>query len=286
MGHDVYKSLRWRNIGPHRGGRVVAVAGDPVDQATFYFGACAGGVWKTDDAGAHWYNVSDGFFNTAAIGAIAVSESDPNVIYVGTGESSIRSNVSHGDGVYKSTDAGQTWQNVGLQDTRHISRIKIHPDNPDLVYVSALGHAWGRNEERGVFRSTDGGQTWEKVLYKNDGAGAIDLSMDATNPRILYAAIWQVQRYPWSIESGGPDSGIWRSTDGGDTWEDLTNKPGLPGEEVLGKIGITASPVRPGRVWAHIEANQGGVYRSDDGGEHWEYLSGDQMLRTRCPKHH
>ena len=183
MDPDVYGSLKWRNIGPHRGGRVVAVAGDPVAPATFYFGACAGGVWKTDDAGAHWYNVSDGFFNTSAVGAIAVSASDPNVIYVGTGEASIRSNVSNGDGVYKSTDGGQTWRNVGLEDTRHISRIRIHPDNPDLVYVAALGHAWGRNEQRGVFRSTDGGESWEKVLYKSDGAGAIDLSMDQTNPR-------------------------------------------------------------------------------------------------------
>ncbi len=281
MDPDVYGSLKWRNIGPHRGGRVVAVAGDPVAPATFYFGACAGGVWKTDDAGAHWYNVSDGFFNTSAVGAIAVSASDPNVIYVGTGEASIRSNVSNGDGVYKSTDGGQTWRNVGLEDTRHISRIRIHPDNPDLVYVAALGHAWGRNEQRGVFRSTDGGESWEKVLYKSDGAGAIDLSMDQTNPRILYSAIWQVQRYPWSIESGGEESGIWKSTDGGDTWSELTGKPGLPGEPVLGKIGITASPARPGRVWALIEADKGGLYRSDDGGENWEYVSDDNALRTR-----
>ncbi len=281
MDSNKLDSLKWRNIGPHRGGRVVAVAGDPQDQATFYAGACAGGVWKTDDAGSHWYNVSDGYFNTAAIGALSVSASDPNVIYAGTGEASIRSNVSHGDGVYKSTDSGKSWRNVGLQDTRHISKIEIHPDNPDHVYVAALGHAWGRNSERGVFRSTDGGETWERVLYKNDGAGAIDLSMDPKNPRILYAAIWQAQRYPWSMESGGPDSGIWRSTDGGDIWTDLTNKPGMPDEEVLGKIGITTSPARTDRVWALIEADKGGLYRSDDGGENWEYVSDDPAIRNR-----
>jgi photosystem II stability/assembly factor-like uncharacterized protein len=273
--------LKWRNIGPHRGGRVVAVAGDPVDAKTFYFGAVSGGVWKTTDAGNHWFNISDGYFNTAAVGAIAVSESDPNVIYTGTGESSIRSNVSHGDGVYKSTDAGQTWTNIGLSDTRHISRIRIHPNNPDLVYVAALGHAWGKNEQRGVFRSKDGGGSWEKVLYKSDGAGAIDLSMDATNPRILYAAIWQVQRLPWSMESGGPDSGIWKSTDGGDSWTDITNNTGLPNEENLGKIGISVSPANPQRVYALIEAEKGGLYRSDDGGANWSLLNSEQILRTR-----
>jgi photosystem II stability/assembly factor-like uncharacterized protein len=281
MQHDVYGSLKWRNIGPHRGGRVVAVAGDPVDPATFYFGACAGGVWKTEDAGSHWFNVSDGYFNTAAIGALDVARSDPNVIYAGTGEASIRSNVSHGDGVYKSTDAGQTWRTVGLQDTRHIGRIAIHPEDPDTVYVAALGHAWGRNAERGVFRTTNGGETWDRVLFKSDRAGAIDLSLDQTNPRTLYAAIWQVQRYPWSIESGGEDSGIWKSTDGGDTWTELTTKPGLPEEKVLGKIGITASPAQPGRVWALIEADKGGLYRSDDGGEHWECVNSENALRTR-----
>lgn len=281
MAEEVYGALKWRNIGPHRGGRVVAVAGDPVDDKTFYFGAVAGGVWKTDDAGDHWFNISDGQFTTAAVGAIAVAESDPNVIYVGTGEASIRSNVSHGDGVYKSTDAGKTWTNVGLSDTRHISRIKIHPNNPDVVYVAALGHAWGKNDQRGVFRSKDGGATWEKVLYKNEGAGAIDLSMDATNPRILYAAIWQAQRYPWSMESGGPDSGIWKSTDGGDSWTDITRNSGLPSDENIGKIGISVSPANPNKVYALIEAEQNGLYRSDDGGANWEFVNDDPLLHTR-----
>ncbi len=281
MAEEAYGALKWRNIGPHRGGRVVAVAGDPVDDKTFYFGAVAGGVWKTDDAGDHWYNISDGQFTTAAVGAIAIADSDPNVIYVGTGESSIRSNVSHGDGVYKSTDAGKTWANIGLSDTRHISRIKIHPNNPDLVYVSALGHAWGKNDQRGVFRSKDGGATWEKVLYKNEGAGAIDLTMDATNPRILYAAIWQAQRLPWSMESGGPDSGIWKTTDGGDNWTDITRNPGLPTGENIGKIGISVSPANPNKVYALIEADQNGLYRSDDGGANWEFINDDPSLHTR-----
>src|SRR5690606_29736233 len=190
MDPKLLQSLEWRCVGPFKGGRVVAVAGHPTERDTFYFGAVAGGVWKSTDGGQYWENISDGYFNTSAIGALAVSKADPNVIYVGTGETTIRGNVSHGDGVYKSTDGGRTWRNVGLRDTRHIGDIEIHPDNPDIVYVAALGHAWGPNEERGVFRSTDGGETWEKVLYKSDRAGSHDISMDPNNPRIIYAAIW------------------------------------------------------------------------------------------------
>ena len=279
---SLYQSLKWRLIGPHRGGRVVAVAGHPTEKATFYFGACAGGVWKTEDAGQYWECISDGYFNTAAIGALAVSESDPNVIYAGTGETAIRGNVSHGDGVYKSTDGGRTWENVGLKDTRHIAKVRIHPQNPDIVYVAALGHAWGPNEERGVFRSTDGGKTWSKVLYKSDKAGAIDLWLDPKNPRTLYAAIWEAQRYPHKLVSGGPDSGIWKSTDGGDTWEDISRNPGLPQEGVYGKIGICASPAKPDRVWALIEHDEGGMYRSDDGGKTWSNISTMGELRRRA----
>jgi photosystem II stability/assembly factor-like uncharacterized protein len=227
IGH-LTEALRFRCIGPHRGGRVVAVAGHPEDPMVFYFGACAGGVWKTEDGGTTWWNVSDGFFQTAAVGAIAIASSDPNVLYVGTGEACIRGNVSHGDGVYKSTDGGRTWVNVGLRDTRHIAKIRVHPHDPDLVYVAALGHAFGPNEERGVFRSRDGGRTWERVLYRDAETGAIDLVMDPHNPRILYAALWQARRWPWKLVSGGPGSGIFRSTDGGETWEELTRKPGLP----------------------------------------------------------
>ena len=277
---EISNALEWRLIGPHRGGRVVAVAGDPAHRETFYFGACAGGVWKTTDGGAYWECVSDGFFNTAAIGAIAVSESDPERIYVGSGETAIRGNVSHGDGVYRSLDGGRTWKNVGLHDSRHIGRIRIHPTNPDLIYVAALGHVWGPNEERGVFRSQDGGETWERVLFKSEDAGAIDLSMVPTAPHVLYATIWQARRYPYRLESGGPESGIWRSFDGGDSWEEITRRPGLP-TGTVGKIGIVASPAKPERVWALVEAEDGALFRSDDYGDTWVRLSESGELRRR-----
>jgi photosystem II stability/assembly factor-like uncharacterized protein len=275
-----FQSLEWRLVGPHRAGRVVAVAGHPNEQGTFYFGACAGGVWKTTNAGSHWENISDGYFNTSAVGAIAVSEVDPNVIYVGTGETAIRSNVSHGDGVYKSTDGGRTWANVGLKDTRHIGEIQIHPKNPDVVFVAALGHAWGQNEERGVYRTRDGGQSWEKVLYKSDKAGAVDISMDPNNPRIIFATIWQGQRLPHGATSGGEDSGLWRSMDGGDTWEDITRNSGLP-SGIWGKSGVAVSGAKAGRVWAQIEAEDAGVYRSDDYGNTWTRLNDDLDLGRR-----
>ena len=250
---NMLNSLEWRCIGPPRGGRVVAVAGDPVNPAVFYFGACAGGVWKTDDAGTYWQNVSDGFFKTASVGAIEVAPSDPNVIYAGMGEACIRLDVSHGDGVYRSTDAGKTWSHLGLQDTRHIARVRVHPLNPDIVYVAALGHAFGPNEQRGIFRSTVGGKTWEHVLSKGQDAGAADLSMDPNNPRVLFAAIWEARRTFWSMSSGGSASGLYRSTDGGDTWTDITNNPGLP-KGLKGRIGVAVSPAKAGRVWATVEA--------------------------------
>jgi photosystem II stability/assembly factor-like uncharacterized protein len=274
--------LEWRCIGPFRGGRVVAVAGDYADPNTFYFGACAGGVWKTTDAGTYWENVSDGFFKTSAVGALAVAPSDSNVIYAGMGETTIRIDVSHGDGVYRSTDAGRTWAHVGLADTRHIGKIRIDPHNPEIVYVAALGHAFGPNDERGVFKSTDGGANWRKVLFKSDKAGAVDLTLDETNPRILYAAIWEAYRSFWQISSGGPDSGLWQSTDGGETWADIGDRPGLPAG-VKGKIGVAASPAQPGRVWALIEHQpEGGLYRSDDYGAHWEKVCDNQNLLSRA----
>ena len=273
-------SLHWRCIGPPRGGRVVAVAGHPTDAPVFYFGASGGGVWKTNDGGTYWENVSDGYFKTAAVGAVAVADSDPNVVYAGTGEACIRGNVSHGDGVYRSTDGGKTWANVGLEDTRHIARVRIHPQDPDLVYVAALGHAFGPNEERGVFRSTDGGDTWEKVLYRGEKAGAADLSMDPNNPRILYAAIWEALRQPWTFTSGGPESGLYRSTDGGDTWTEITDGQGLPKGQ-KGRIGVAVSPARTDRVWAIVEAKEGGLFRSDDGGDTWEKVSEERGLLQR-----
>ncbi|MBV9577926.1 MAG: glycosyl hydrolase [Chloroflexi bacterium] len=280
MDDRLFQSLEWRNIGPHRGGRCVAVAGHPTEPGTFYFGACAGGVFKTTNGGSHWWNVSDGFFNTAAVGAIAVSDSHPNVVYAGTGEACIRSNVSHGDGLYRSDDGGHTWRNLGLAATRHISRVAIHPTNPDVVYVAALGHAWGPNPERGIYRSTDGGRSWELVLHKSERAGAADLTLDSRNPRVLYAAIWQGMRYPHAAESGGPDSGIWRTMDGGETWTDVTRNPGMS-TRLLGRIGVTASPAQPGRVWAIVEAEDGAMFRSDDYGETWERQSESVDLRRR-----
>jgi photosystem II stability/assembly factor-like uncharacterized protein len=276
----ILRAMEWRCIGPFRGGRVVAVAGDPQDPFTFYFGACAGGVWKTANGGTYWENISDGFFNTSSVGALAVSDSDPNVIYAGMGESCIRGNVSPGDGVYRSTDRGKTWQHVGLADTRHIARVRIHPTNPDLVYLAALGHAFGPNRERGIFRSRDGGRTWEQVLFRSENAGAIDLSMDPTNPRILYAAIWEARRTPWSLTSGGPDSSIYKSTDGGDTWTDISASPGLPGG-IKGRIGIAVSPARPDRVWAIVEAQDSALFRSDDAGATWQRISEDREIQSR-----
>ncbi len=279
---SLLNALKWRGIGPPRGGRVVAVAGDPSDPMTFYFGACAGGVWKTVDAGVYWRCVSDGFLTSATIGALAVAPSDPNVIYAGTGETTIRIDVSYGDGVYRSTDAGRTWQHLGLADTRHIGRICVHPQDPDLVYVAALGDAFGSNEARGVYRSKDGGRTWKKVLYRNADAGAVDLSMDPTNPRILYAGCWNARRSFWHLNSGGPGSGLWRSMDGGDTWEELSGRGGLPGG-LLGKHGVSASAARAGRVFALVEAegDKTGMWRSDDFGANWVQVSSHRDLMHR-----
>lgn len=280
---NLLNAISFRCIGPPRGGRVVAVAGDPTNPALYYFGAVAGGVWKTDDAGTTWLNISDGYFKTSSVGALTVSQSDPNVIYAGMGETTIRTDVSYGDGVYKSTDGGKTWAHCGLTDTRHIGEIRVHPKNPDLVYVAALGHAFGQNEERGVFRSKDGGKSWEKVLYKSDKAGAVDISFDPRNPDILYASIWETYRTFWELSSGGPDSGLWKSTDGGDTWTEITHNKGLlPDDAIVGKIGIAASPVQAGRVWALVESDkEPGLYRSEDFGETWSFMTDKQDLRYR-----
>ena len=275
-------AMRFRCIGPPRGGRVVAVAGDPSEPAVFWFGAVAGGIWKTEDAGVTWTNVSDGYVKTSSVGAIAVSDSDPGVVWAGMGESTIRGDVSHGDGVYRSTDRGRTWSHLGLADTRHISEIRIHPRDPDRVWVAALGHAFGPNSERGVFRTTDGGASWERVLYRDDRSGAADLALDTRNPTVLYASLWQVHRNFWELASGGPGSGLWRSTDGGTTWTEITANLGLPASTTLGKIGVTASPARSGRVWALVESDAApGLYRSEDFGETWTLASDRQDLRYR-----
>jgi len=279
---NLLSQIEYRNIGPTRGGRVVAIAADPDDQATFYFGACAGGVWKSNDAGQYWENVSDGFFKTASVGALAVAPSDGNVIYAGMGEATIRIDVTHGDGVYKSTDAGRSWQHMGLVETRHIGEIVVHPTDPDTVYVAALGHSAKNNPERGLYRSTNGGQDWELVLHVSDRSGAIDVTLDPHNPRILLATTWQARRNFWSINSGGPDCGIWRSTNGGDTWSDISTNKGLP-DGTLGKIGVTLSPAKAGRAWALVEAEfrKRGLYRTDDYGDTWEKVSSNPDLAWR-----
>jgi len=285
---DLLSSMEWRLIGPFRGGRVGAVAGDWADPRTFYFGSTGGGVWKTTDGGAYWENVSDRFFKRASVGAIAVAQADPNVIYVGMGESCIRGNVSHGDGVYRSNDGGKSWQQLGLQDTRHIAKVRVHPGNPDVVYVAALGHAHGPNQERGIYRSKDGGKSWEHVLFRSQDAGASDLSMDPHNPRVLYASFWETRRTPWSLTSGGPGSGLFKSIDGGDTWTEISRNKGFvkPDGSTLGKIGVCASGARPDRVFAIVEAEDGALVRSDDGGETWTRLSEERGLRQRAWYYH
>jgi Sortilin, neurotensin receptor 3, len=271
--------LQWRNIGPFRGGRVTAATGVVGQRNVYYFGGTGGGIWKSTNSGVAWTNISDGQLATGSVGAIAVAPSDPNVLYAGMGEGCIRGNLSEGDGVYKSLDAGRTWKNVGLRDSRQIGRVRVHPRDPDLVYVAALGHTFGVNHERGVFRSRDGGATWKCVLFVNDSTGAIDLSMDSRNPRVLYATTWQVHRTPWSLESGGPGSGLWKSSDGGDTWTRLHE--GLP-KGLWGRAGVAISPANPDRVWAMIEADDGGLYRSDDAGRTWHRVNDDRSLRQRA----
>lgn len=276
-------ALRWRSIGPYRGGRVTAVTGVAGQPRLFYMGATGGGVWRTTDAGTSWQSLSDSSFGTGSVGAIAVSASDPNVIVVGMGEAPIRGNVSHGDGVYRSTDAGRTWRHVGLERTSQISRVRIDPRDPDVIFVAAQGRVFGASAERGVYRSRDGGRTWERVLFVDEQTGASDLAMDPTNPRILYAGFWQVQRKPWSLESGGRSSGLWKSVDGGDTWTKLTGQEGngLP-KGLLGKICVTVSPARPERVWAMIEAEEGGLFRSDDAGRNWTRVNDERKIRQRA----
>lgn len=275
---EMFQAMKWRLIGPFRGGRSVAVAGTASDRLTYYQGTTGGGVWKTTDAGITWTNVSDGFFQTGSVGAVAVAESDANVIYVGMGEHAVRGvATSHGDGVYKSTDATRTWTHVGLEDSRAISRIRIHPRDPDLVYVAVQGAPHAATKTRGIYRSKDGGESWEQVHFVSERAGASDLAMDMTNPRILYAAYWDHLRLPWKVESGGEGSGIWKSTDGGDNWEKLTE--GLP--TLMGKIGIDVSRADPDRVFANIEAEEGGLFRSDDGGKTWEHVNKERIIQTR-----
>ena len=271
----VMQSMQWRLLGPFRGGRAVTVAGHPTDRLVFYLGTTGGGVWKTTDGGNSWQNVSDGYFTTGSVGAVAVAESNPQVVYVGTGEHTLRGNLSPGNGVYKSTDGGKTWSHLGLADTHHIGSVLIHPTNPDIVYVAAIGHAFGPNPERGVFRTRDGGKTWDKVLYKSPDVGVVDLTLDPSNPEVLYAATFEFRRSPWGVRSAGPGAGIHKTVDGGNTWTEITRRPGLPTGTHRGRIGLALSPSKPGRIWAIMEAEneQTGMYRTDDGGANWQLVS-------------
>ncbi len=279
MDEKLWKGLKYRLIGPFRGGRVLAVTGVPGEPESFYFGAASGGVWKTTDAGASWKPIFD-HEQIASIGAIAVAPSDPNIVYVGSGEACLRGNISYGDGVYKSTDAGKTWTNIGLRDTRHIGRVIVHPRDPNTVLVAGVGHAFGPNTERGIFRTTDGGKTWSKVLYVDDRTGGIDVEFDPNNANIVFAAMYQVRRMPWTFESGGPGSGLYRSADGGTTWSHLQGH-GLP-EGPLGRITVSVSAAASSRVYAMSEAERGGRFRSADGGEKWELINDDQKYRQRA----
>ena len=277
----LYSSMEYRLIGPFRGGRSAAVTGVPGKPNLFYFGATGGGVWRTQDGGRTWENISDGFFG-GSIGAVEIAQSDPNVIYVGGGEQTVRGNVSSGYGVWKSVDAGKTWTAAGLEKSRHIPRMRVHPDNPDIVFAAVLGNIYKPTTERGVYKSTDGGQTWKKVLYANDMAGAVDLTFDPTNPRILYASTWRVQRTPYSLSSGGEGSALWKSTDSGETWTEISKNEGFP-KDTLGIIGVSVSPVNPQRVWAIVENKEkGGLYRSEDGGKTWALINDDRSLRQRA----
>jgi photosystem II stability/assembly factor-like uncharacterized protein len=279
VNESLFKALQWRCIGPYRGGRALAVAGIPGDANTFYFGAVAGGVWKTIDAGATWMPLTDGT-PISSVGAIALAPSDRDIIYVGTGEAAPRGDMTYGDGVYKSLDGGKSWSHVGLKDTRQIGALIVDPHDPDIVLVAAFGHAFGPNTERGVFRSADGGKSWKKVLYKDDQTGAIDVSFDPHDSRIVYASLWQARRQPWNFSSGGPGSGLYRSTDGGQHWKRLSGN-GLP-TGILGRIHVTVSGADSNRIYAMIEATQGGLYRSDDGGTHWRRVNDDGRLSQRA----
>jgi photosystem II stability/assembly factor-like uncharacterized protein len=274
-------ALRWRSLGPNRGGRSIAVAGSVARPNEYYMGATGGGLWKTTDGGVTWRPVTDGQIRSSSVGAVAVAPSNPDIVYIGTGESEIRGNIIQGDGAYKSSDGGKTWTHVGLAETQVISKIRVHPTNPDLVYVAAFGHHAAPNPERGVFRSRDGGTTWENVLFRDNKSGAIELVLDPNNPEVMYAALWEAYRNSWEMSSGGPGSGIFKSTDGGDHWTEISRNAGLP-KGMLGKIGLSVSGADSSRVYAQVEAEDGGFFLSDDGGATWTKVTDRRDLRQRA----
>ena len=281
---SLLSALEWTNIGPPRGGRSQAVTGSAARPLEYYFGATGGGLWKTTDAGQTWDPVTDGQINSSSVGAVAVCEADPDIVYIGTGETELRGNVQQGDGLYKSTDAGETWRHIGLAEGQNFSRVRIHPENCDIAWAAALGKHSKANPERGIYKTTDGGESWRLVLNRpgNGWTGGVDLSLDPGNPDLMYASLWESWRMSWGLSSGGVGSGLFRSADGGESWEELTrNKEGLP-DGIIGKIGVAISPVNPNRVWALIEHEEGGVFRTDDGGESWTRVNDDRNLRQRA----
>ncbi|MFF4145976.1 WD40/YVTN/BNR-like repeat-containing protein [Streptomyces sp. NPDC001698] len=279
---SLYSGLKWRNVGPQLGGRSIAVGGSSARPNEYYFGATGGGLWKTTDGGTGWAPVTDGQISSSSVGAVAVCPADPDVVYIGMGEVDLRGNIIPGDGVYKSTDGGKNWKHLGLADTQMIGRIQVDPDHCDRVFVAAQGHVWGKNTERGVFRSTDGGENWKRVLYVDDQTGAPDLAMDPSDSNVLYAGMWQVQGKFWKMTNGGPGSGLYKSTDGGSTWTELTSRLGLPADAPIGKIGVSVSGADPNRVYALVEAKEGGLFRSDDAGRTWQLVNKNNAIRQRA----
>jgi photosystem II stability/assembly factor-like uncharacterized protein len=276
-----FGALQWRNLGPARSGRSIAVAGSVARPNEYYFGATGGGLWKTTNGGAVWLPVTDGQITSSSVGAVAIAPSNPDIVYIGTGESELRGDVSPGDGIYKSVDAGKTWLHSGLERAETISKIRVHPTDPNLVYAAVFGHVAGPNPERGIFRSRDGGKIWERVLYRDDKTAGIEINFDPNNPRVLYAALWEAFRVSHTLSSGGPGSGLFRSQDGGDHWTEISRNPGMP-KGLLGKIGVTVSPVDSNRLYALIEAEEGGTFKSDDAGSTWQRVSDDRDVRQRA----
>jgi photosystem II stability/assembly factor-like uncharacterized protein len=277
-----FGALRWRSLGPPRGGRSIAAEGSAARPHEYYMGATGGGLWKSTDGGNSWRPVTDATLKSSSVGAIAISPSNPDVVYVGTGESEIRGNIIQGDGAYKTTDGGKTWTPIGLTETQVIAKIRVHPTNPELVYVAAFGHHAAPNPERGVFRSKDGGKTWEKILFRDNKTGAIELIIDPNNPAVIYAALWEAYRNSWEMSSGGPGSGIFKTTNGGDSWTEISKNPGLPKAALLGKIGLSVSRADSNRVYAQIEAEDGGFFLSDDAGATWTKVNDRRDLRQRA----
>ena len=275
------ENTTFRQIGPFRGGRSAAVCGDLKNKNLFYMGSVGGGLWKTIDGGSNWKNSSDGYFG-GSIGAVSVAPSDPTILYVGEGENTIRGNVSEGFGMWKSVDAGRSWKNVGLKDSRHIVRIVVHPKDPNIVWVAALGHLFGPSQERGIYKTIDGGKTWKRVLFSDELSGAADLVMEPGNPQVLYASTWTVKRTPYSLESGGLGSALWKSIDGGETWKKLNNKPGFPSKSIIGIIGVAVSASNPDKVYAIVENSDGGLFMSEDGGENWTLKNSENKIRQRA----